>query len=164
MSLVNDVLPVWYCKDLKHVRKGHCLYDMCYALKPGEKVYVIIGEARYKCSRHRRTFSKYCKEYDKYVMYRKFHLEDCVWKASGGIEDYLKNIKNWIIPFDICFIDTCARNRYHYGYGDGIRVYHWERKKRKTTLVIVDQRLKNWKYRKHNVKQYGSDSFLDDLK
>ncbi len=164
MSLYNELLPVWYSKDLKHVSKEHCLYRIVYSLIPGVQVYVIIGDARYKCSRHRKTFSDYCKEYDKNVKYYKFDVKKRVWKHHGGLGDYLKNIEDWIIPFDIRLIDICTRNRYHYGYGDGIRVYHWEEKKReKKPIVVVDQRTKNWKYRKHAIRQYGSESFLEDM-
>lgn len=164
MSVDSDVLPVWYSKELRYVCKGHCLYNMCYSLRPGDVVYVIIGDSRYRCSRHVRTFSKYCKEYDKNVKYRKFDRKDFLWKTYG---DYIKNIDDWIVPFDIRLIDKCTRNCCHYGYGDGIRVYHLDERSRKDIEMLkkkMDQQSMNWKYRKHCVKMYGSENFLDDLK
>ena len=158
------MLPVWCSKDLMYVTKDHCLYRMVHWLTPGKQVYVIIGDARYRCSRHERTYSDYCKEYDKTVKFYRFDVKDRLWKHHGDLQDYLENIKDWVIPFDIRLIDIRARNRYHYGYEDGIRVYHWEEKKRKKIpIVYVDQQTKNWKYRKHNVNRCGSEDFFNDI-
>lgn len=160
MSLHNKVLPVWYCKCLKHVRKDHCLYNICYLLRPGEEAYVVIGDARYKCSRHKQAIWKYCKEYDKNVRYRQFDLKKNVWKCYGNPVDYFEN--DWIIPFTIRLIDKCTNNRHCYGYGDGkIRVYHWHEKKKKRTIVHVDQQKITSKKRKHNIKLYGSENFME---
>lgn len=174
-SLDNDVLPVWYCTDLKYVEKDHCLYRMVYSLTPGEQVYVIIGDARYMCSRHELSFTRCCKEYDINIRYRKFDAKDFVWKeANADLSSPLKNI--WIVPFNIRFIDSCMRNRYQYGFQDGIQVYHSGCDLRVvehhdeddlTKIVPWDEahnRSIHSKNRRYNVNPCGSEDFLEDIK
>ncbi len=141
-ELDSDMLPVYMytkSKAVFYVGRDDDLYKMCYVLFPGDSVRVDIKRRRYVCSRHVRTYSKYCKEYDKNVRFMTFDSCSREWKGCG------------IVPFTIYLIDKHTRKPNPSRWFRECSLYT---KTKRRKIVHVDQQTLYSSERKNEIKLY----------